>query len=174
MDEALAEEGDIEDDAVTENVERCPKVLMFLEESLFNIEEFQEEIERRKDTEVLKEQQGAAMNVVSDTGDQEQRGVALVERVNVSEENFISYRLGGTERAFTDDSVDAAVAEGQSGGRRIVFSVDEEQRDRSLGLESDEGKDVMASVLAQFDSLGSSANTFQGLHSQPSGLEQQI
>ena len=58
MDEALAEEGDIEDEAVTENVERCQEVLMLLEESLFNIEDFEEEIEKRKGKEVLEEQQG--------------------------------------------------------------------------------------------------------------------
>ena len=70
MDEALAEEGDIEDEAVTENVERCQERLMLLEESLFNIENFEKEIEKRKGKEVLEEQQGAAVNVVSDTGDQ--------------------------------------------------------------------------------------------------------
>ena len=78
--------------------------------------------------------------------------------------------MGGSERGFTGDSVDAAVAEVQAGGRRLVFSRDEEQRDTSPGLQSVEGGDVMASVLAQFDSLGSSGNTFQGHHSQPSGL----
>ena len=170
MDEALAEEGDIEDEAVTENVERCQEVLMLLEESLFNIEDFEEEIEKRKGKEVLEEQQGAAVNVVSDTGDQAQRDVAVVERVNVSADNFVSYRLGGTERAFTENSVDAAVAEVQASGRRMVFRVDEEQSNRSPDLHSDEGGDVMADVLAQFDSLGSSGNTFQGHHSQPSGL----
>ena len=170
MDEALAEEGDIEDEAVTENVERCQEALMLLEESLFNIEDFEEEIEERKGKEVLEEQQGAAVNVVTETGDQAQRDVAVVERVNVSAESFVSYRLSGTERAFTEDSVDAAVAEVQASGRRIVFRVDEEQSDRSPDLHSDEGGDVMASVLAQFDSLGSSGNTFQGHHGQPSGL----
>ena len=39
MDEALAEEGDIEDEAVTENIERCQEILMLLEESLFDIED---------------------------------------------------------------------------------------------------------------------------------------
>ena len=170
MDEALAEEGDIEDEAVTENVERCQKVLMLLEESLFNIEDFEEELEKRKGKEVLEEQQGAAVNSVSDTGDQAQRDVAVVERVNVSAENFVSYRLGGTERAFTENSVDAAVAEVQAGGRRLVFSRDEEQRYTSPDLQSVEDGDVMAAVLAQFDSLGSTGNTSQGHHSQPSGL----
>ena len=164
MDEALAEEGDIEDEAVTENVERCQEVLMLLEESLFNIENFEEEIEKRKGKEVLEEQQWAAVNVVSDTSDQAQRDVAVVERVNVSADNFVSYRLGGTERAFTESS------EVQASGRRMVFRVDEEQSNRSPDLHSDEGGDVMADVLAQFDSLGSSGNTFQGHHSQPSGL----
>ena len=103
MDEALAEEGDIEDEAVTENVELCQEILMLLEESLSNIEDFEEEIEKRKGKEVLEEQQGAAVNVVSDTGDQAQRDVAVVERVNVSAENFVSYRLGGIERAFTEN-----------------------------------------------------------------------
>ena len=134
------------------------------------IEDFEEEIEKRKGKEVLQEQQGAAVNVVSDTGDQAQRDVAVVERVNVSAENFVSCRLGGTERAFTENSVDAAVAEVQAGGRRLDFSRDEEQRDTSPGLQSVEDGDVMAAVLAQFDSLGSSGNTFQGHHSQPSGL----
>ena len=170
MDEALAEEGDIEDEAVTENVERCQEILMLLEESLFNIEDFEEEIEKRKGKEVLEKQQGAAVNVVSDTGDQAQRDVAVVERVNDSTENFVSYRLGGTGRAFTENSVDAEVAEVQAGGRRLVFSRDEEQRDTSPGLQSVEDGDVMAAVLAQFDSLGSSGNTFQGHHSQPSRL----
>ena len=90
MDDALAEEGDIEDEAVTENVERCQEVLMLLEESLFNIEDFVGEIERRKGKEVLEEQQGATVNLVPDTSYQEQRYVAVVERVNVSAENFIS------------------------------------------------------------------------------------
>ena len=99
MDEAFVEEGDIEDEAVTENVEQCQEVLMLLEESLFNIVDFEEEIEKRKGKEVLEEQQGAAVNVVLDTGDQAQRDVAVVEWVNVSAGNFISYRLGGTERA---------------------------------------------------------------------------
>ena len=170
MDEALAEEGDMEDEAVTKNVERCQEVLMLLEESLFNIEDFEEEIEKRKGKEVLEEQQGAAINVVSDSGDQVQRDVAVVERVNVQAENFVSYRLGGTERAFTEDSVDAAVAEVQASGRRMVFRVDEEQSDRSPDLHSDESEDVMAAVSAQFDSLGSSGNTFQEHHSEPSGL----
>ena len=115
MDEALAEEGDI-DEVVTENVERCQEVLMLLEESLFNIEDFDEEIEKRKGKKILEEQQEAAVNVVSNTGDQEQRDVAVVERANVSAENFISYRLGGTERGFTEDLVDAAVAEVKAGG----------------------------------------------------------
>ena len=169
-DEALAEEGDIEEEAVTENVERCQEVLMLLEESLFNIEDFEEEIEKRKGKDVLEEQQGAAVNVVSDTGDQAQRDVAVVERVNVSAENFVSYRLGGTERAFTENSVDAAVAEVQAGGRRLVFSRDEVQRDTSPGLQSVEDGDDKAAVLAHFDSLGRSGNTFQGHHSQPSAL----
>ena len=170
MDEALAEERDIEDQADTENVERCQEILMLLRESLFNIEDFEEEIEKRKGKEVLEDQQGAVVNVVSDTGDQAQRDVAVVERVNVSADNFVSYRLGVTERAFTENSVDAAVAEVQASGRRMVFRVDEEQSNRSPDLLSDEGGDVMADVLAQFDSLGSSGNTFQGHHSQPSGL----
>ena len=170
MDEALADESDIEDEAVTENVERCQEILMLLEESLFNIEDFEEGIEKRKGKEVLQEQKGAAINVVSDTGDQAQRDVAVVERVNVSADNFVSYRLGGTERAFTENSVDAAVAEVQASGRRMVFRVDEEQSNRRPELLSDDGGDVMADVLAQFNSLGSSGNTFQGHHSQPSGL----
>ena len=95
MDDALAEEGDIADEAVTENVERCQEVLMLLEESLFNIEDFEEEIEKRKGKDVLEEQQGPAVNVVSDTGDKEQRGDVAV--VNVSAENFISHRLDGRD-----------------------------------------------------------------------------
>ena len=70
MDEVLAEEGDIEDEAVTENVERCQEVLMLLEESLFNIEDFEEEIKKRRGEEILEQQQGAAVNVVLDTGEQ--------------------------------------------------------------------------------------------------------
>ena len=69
--------------------------------------------------------------------------------------------MGGTKRGFTEDSVDAVVAGVQAGGRRLVFSRDEEQQDTSPGLQSVEGGDVMASVLAQFNFLGSSGNTFQ-------------
>ena len=39
-DEASAVEGDIEDEAVTENVERCQEVLLLLVESLFIIQDF--------------------------------------------------------------------------------------------------------------------------------------
>ena len=165
MDEALAEEGDIEGEAVTENVERCQEVLMLLEESLFNIGDFEEEVEERKGEAFAEELQGAAVNVASTTSDQEQRDVATVERVNVSAENFISYRMSGTEAASREDSVSAAVAEDQAGGRRIVFIVFGEDEDQPDTVE----EDVVASVFAQFDSLGSSGNTFQGLHSQPSG-----
>ena len=59
MDDALAEEGDIEDEAVTENVERCQEVLMLLEETLFNIEDFEETIEKRKRKEVPVELTGS-------------------------------------------------------------------------------------------------------------------
>ena len=90
--------------------------------------------------------------------------------VNVSAEIFISYRLGDTEKAFTEDSVDAAEAEVQAGGRRMVFCRYEEQTDTGPGLQSVESGDVLAFVLAQFDSLGSSGNTSQGLLCQPSGL----
>ena len=83
MDEASAEEGDIEDEAVRDNVERCQEVLMFLGKSLFNIEDFEEEILKSKGKEVLEEQQEAAVNVVSDTSGHEQRDVAVVERLNV-------------------------------------------------------------------------------------------
>ena len=88
MDEALAEEGDIEDEAVTENVERCQEILMLLEESLFDIEDYGEEVERRKGQTVREEQQGA-VNMVSTTSDQEQADLAVVERVNVAAENFV-------------------------------------------------------------------------------------
>ena len=126
LDEALAEEGDSEDEEVTVKIEQYQEVLMLLKESLFNIEDFEEVVWKRKGNEVLGEQQGAAVNVVSETCDQEQQNVAIEERVNVSAENFISSRLSDTERAFTEDSVDAAVAEVQAGWRIIVFSVDEE------------------------------------------------
>ena len=163
MDEALPTEGDKEDEAVTENVEQCQEVLMLLKESLFSTDDFEEKIEKGKGKEVLEEQQGAAANVVSNTCDQEQRDVAVVERVNVSAENFVSYRLGGTESAFTEDSVDEAVAEVQAGGRRMVFSRDEEQRDTSPGLQSVEGGDVMTSVLAHSDSLGVAETLFKDI-----------
>ena len=52
--------------------------------SLLNIEDYKEEIEQKKGKTVLEEQQGAAVKVVSNTGDQEKRDVAVVERVNVS------------------------------------------------------------------------------------------
>ena len=50
--------------------------------------------------------------------------------VNFSAETFIT---SGTERDFKDESVDAAVAEDQAGGARIVISIDAEQRDTSPG-----------------------------------------
>ena len=156
MDEALAEEGDIEDEAVTENVERCQEILMLLEESLFDIEDYEEEVERRKGQTVREEQQGA-VNMVSTTSDQlddrkfstfyttesfplqrlpslllldtlaleEQADLAVVERVNVAAENFLSYRKSGTEAAFREDSVNPEVAEDHSGGRRNVSTLDE-------------------------------------------------
>ena len=46
-DEALTEEKDIEDEAVTENAERCQEVIMLLEASLFNIEDFEEKVEKK-------------------------------------------------------------------------------------------------------------------------------
>ena len=109
MDEALAKEGDIEDEAVTENVERCQEILMLLEESLFGIEDY-EEVERRKGQTVLEEQQGA-VNMLSTTSDQEQADLVVVERV--AAENFLSYRISGTEAAFREESVNPAVAEDQ-------------------------------------------------------------
>ena len=161
MDEALAEEGDIEDEAVTENIERCQEILMHLEESLFDIEEYEEEVERRKGQTVREEQQ-RAVNMVSTTSDQEQADLAVVERVNVAAENFLSYRISGTEAAFREDSVNPAVAEDQSGGRRNVSTIDEEQQSTSPDLRSFEGGDVMASVFGHFDSLGTSTlNTLE-------------
>ena len=43
------------------------------------------EVEQRRGKAVLAEQQEAAANLVSNTSDQEQRNVAVVEQVNVSE-----------------------------------------------------------------------------------------
>ena len=139
MDEALAEEGDIEDEAVTENIERCQEILMLLEESLFDIEDYEEEVERRKGQTVREEQQGA-VNMVSTTSDHKQADLAVVERVNVAAENFLSYRISGTEAAFREDSVNPAVAEDQSGGRRNVSTIDEEQQSTSPDLRSFEGE----------------------------------
>ena len=112
--------------------------------------------------------------MVSDAGDQAQRDVAVVERVNVSADNFVSYRLGGTERVFTENSIDAAVAEVQASGRRMVFRVDEEQSNRSPDLHSDEGADVMADVLAQFDSLGVAETLFKDITANRADWERQI
>ena len=161
MDEALAEEGDREDEAVIENIEQCQEILMLLEESLFDIEDYEGEVERRKGQTVREEQQGA-VNMVSTTSDQEQADLAVVERVNVAAENFLSYRISGTEVAFREDSVNPAVAEDQSGGRRNVSTIDEEQQSTSPDLRSVEGGDVMASVFGHFDSLGTSTlNTLE-------------
>ena len=47
MDEALTEEKDIEDEGVTENAELCQEVKMLLEASMFNIEDFEEKVEKK-------------------------------------------------------------------------------------------------------------------------------
>ena len=98
--------------------------------------------------------------MVSTTSDQEQADLAVVERVNVAAENFLSYRISRTEAAFREDSVNPAVAEDQSFGRRNVSTIDEEQQSTSPDLRSVEGGDVMASVFGHFDSLGSSGQHF--------------
>ena len=74
----------------------------------------------------------------------------------------LSYRISGTEAAFREDSVNPAVAEDQSGGRRNVSTIDEEQQSTSLDLRSVEGGDVMVSIFGHFDSLGTSTlNTLE-------------
>ena len=80
VDEALEEEGDLGDEAVTEIVQRCQEVLMLLEVSWFNMENFGEEVEQRKEMTIPQKQHGATINVVPNTCEQEQRDVAVVER----------------------------------------------------------------------------------------------
>ena len=83
-----------------------------MKEPLFIIEGFTKKL--RKD----RVKQFGSGGITGSGGNQKQQNVAVVERVNVLAENFLSKRMSGTQTAFSEDSVNAINAEIQFGVHR--------------------------------------------------------